>query len=81
MSSLSAIMTDRAAVMKALGRQLETERRVPLQSEEGLDFLHCNALFLLGVSNKVKVKLNLIENGRQHLPGSDGHQNALRTGN
>lgn len=50
----SGVMTDRAAVMKSFDRSLQDERRVLLQTEEGFDFLHCKAHFLLGLATEAK---------------------------
>lgn len=47
--SLTSIMSDRAAVMKSFARSLQVERRLLLQTDEGLEFLHCNAHYLLGL--------------------------------
>ncbi|KAK7103600.1 uncharacterized protein [Littorina saxatilis] len=57
LSGLSSIMSDRAAVMKSYAKQLEEERRVLLQTEDGLNFLHCNAHFLLGLASEIKKML------------------------
>ncbi|KAL8599848.1 hypothetical protein ACOMHN_038421 [Nucella lapillus] len=71
---LSGIMTDRASVMKSFGRSLEEERRVLLQTDEGLNFLHCNAHFLLGLGAECKKVLGQEEKdggerlGRDSLP-------------
>lgn len=50
---LSALMSDRASVMKAYGRQLNLTRQDLLQSDDSLAFLHCNAHFLLGLASAV----------------------------
>ena len=70
LSRLSAVMTDRASVMKSFTQCLQRERQVLLQTEEGLDFLHCNAHFLLGLSSEVrKVLLEEDEARRENQAG------------
>ena len=39
-----------------------------LQTEEGLDFLHCNAFFLLGVASDIKPILNVEDRDRTDPP-------------
>ena len=52
LQQLSGVMSDRASVMKSFNKALDEERKMLLQSEEGLQFLHCNAHFLLGLSTE-----------------------------
>ena len=72
---LSGVMTDRAAVMKSFGRKFEEERKELLQTDEGLEFLHCNAHFLLGLGAESRKALAADEKekgeplGRDSQPG------------
>lgn len=79
---LSGVMSDRASVMKSFGKRLQDERQVLLQIDEGLDFLHCNAHFLLGLGTDCKKVLANEEKesgerlGRDGLPGFHGYYKA-----
>ena len=68
LSRLSAVMTDRASVMKSFTQRLQHEGQVLLQTDEGLDFLHCNAHFLLGLPSEVR-KVLLEEDEARREPG------------
>lgn len=68
---LSGIMSDRAAVMKSFGRRLEAERKELLQEDEGLEFLHCNAHFLLGLGAESKKALAKDQKEKGDLLGRD----------
>ena len=46
LQGMSAVMSDRAPAMKSFGKQLNNERKLLLQTDKDLDFLHCNAHFL-----------------------------------
>lgn len=61
LKSLSACMTDRASNMKSFAKELEKERQSLLQTEEELQFLHCNAHFLLGLATEAKKALADLE--------------------
>lgn len=68
---LTSLMTDRAAVMKAFGRQINEKRKELLQSDENISFLHCNTHFLLGLVgavDKAFKELCLAPMGRDKLP-------------
>ena len=69
---LSAVMTDRASVMKSFGRTLEAQRQQLLQTDEGLEFLHCNAHFLLGLGTQCKKALANDEKEKGLRLGRDG---------
>ena len=43
----SALMSDRAPVLKACDGKLDAVRKDLLQTDENLAFLHCNAPFFL----------------------------------
>ena len=74
LQQLSGVMSDRASVMKSFNKALDEERKMLLQSEEGLQFLHCNAHFLLGLSTESEKILAQNEKdsgerlGRDRLP-------------
>ena len=50
LQKLQGIMSDRAAVMKCFMGRFDDMRKELLQTEEDLQFLHCNAHVLLGFS-------------------------------
>ena len=50
-SNLASTMTDRTATMKTFGRQLAEKKNEILETDTGLEFLFCNAHFLLGLSS------------------------------
>ena len=75
MSHLVGLMSDRASVMKSFDKALEKERQSILgtTAEDRLQFLHCNAHFLLGLSNMCEKIMSGIEEairplGRDRLP-------------
>ena len=68
LSRLSAVMTDRASVMKSFTQRLQHEGQVLLQTDEGLDFLQCNAHVLLGRSSEVR-QVVLEEDEARREPG------------
>ena len=74
LKGMSAVMSDRAAVMKSFGRALDEERRGMLQTDDELHFLYCNAHFLLGLSTACEKVLKKLEKdsgqrlGRDKLP-------------
>ncbi|KAL8580963.1 hypothetical protein ACOMHN_017530 [Nucella lapillus] len=61
----------KAAVMKSFQKNLEEERRILLHTDEGLDFLHCNAHFLLGLGAECKKVLGQEEKDRGEQLGRD----------
>lgn len=82
LSNMSGTMCDRAAVMGSFARALDNERREMLQTEENLQFLHCNAHFLLGMSEECKKATAKLEKdggqrlGRDQLPKFRNFQSA-----
>ena len=50
--NLAGVMTDRAAVMKRFKKDLNEAIQTTLGTEESIEFLECNAHFLLGLSVK-----------------------------
>ena len=68
LSNLSAVMSDRTATMKSYGRSMEKERQELLQTDEGLQLLHCNAHFLLGLSSELKKLLLAADATRTEPP-------------
>ena len=50
--NLAGVMTDRAAVMKKFKKDLNEAVQTTLETEESIEFLECNAHFLLGLSAK-----------------------------
>ena len=52
LANMVGLMSDRACVMKYFDRQFDDQRRQLLNTEEWLQFLHCNAHFLLGLSSE-----------------------------
>lgn len=70
LQTMSGSMTDRAEVMKSFMRKLDCERKELLQLEDDdtLQFLHCNAHFLLGLSTGCeKVLLQAEKDGGEQL--------------
>ena len=51
LSKVTSTMTDRAATMKLYSRKLHDHLKKELGCEHKLNFLHCNAHFLLGLSS------------------------------
>lgn len=49
LQNLSALMSDRAAVMKSFDAGMNSARKDLLNTDENLLFLHCNAHYLLGL--------------------------------
>ena len=76
LKNLNALMSDRASVMKSFDQELDKTRRDILETETGLDFLFCQAHFLLGLSSAAEKTLSKIEQdsgfqsslGRDRLP-------------
>ena len=54
LANMVGLMSDRASVMKSFDRQFDDHRRQLLNTEESLQFLHCNAHFLLGLSSEAE---------------------------
>ena len=51
LAKLAATMSDRAAVNKSFNAELNAMRKATLGTDEDIEFLHCNAHFLLGLAN------------------------------
>ena len=51
LSKVCATMTDRASTMKSFSRQFDMDRKDMLLTDTSMEFLHCNAHVLLGVSS------------------------------
>ncbi|KAK2168158.1 hypothetical protein LSH36_20g15003 [Paralvinella palmiformis] len=47
---LSGLMSNRCSTMKSFDRALQEERKLMLQTDEDIQFLHCNSRFLLSLS-------------------------------
>ena len=47
LKNLSGLMSDRASVMKSFDKAFSEKRKDLLETEEDMEFLHCNAHFLL----------------------------------
>ena len=47
---LSGLMSDRCSTVKSFDRAMQKEKKTLPQTEENIQFLHCNAHFLLGLS-------------------------------
>ena len=56
-SRISSTMSDRASAMKLWGKKLEEHLQEESTSNVKLNFLHCNAHFLLGLSSKCEKSL------------------------
>ena len=67
LGNLSGIMTDRAAVMKKFKSDFNSAVQATLGTEESIEFLSCNAHFLLGLSSKTNSACKLIQEDRQEL--------------
>ena len=52
LKNLSGLMSDRASVMKSFDKAFSEKRKDLLETEEDMEFLHCNAHFLLGLSSE-----------------------------
>ena len=68
LNGLTSVMCDRAAPMKSFVHKLDEERRLLLQTDEGINLLHCNAHFLLGLSSSIKKVLLEEDKNRQTPP-------------
>ena len=85
LKGMSAVMSDRAAVMKSFGHALNEERRGMLQTEDELHFLYCNAHFLLGLSSACEKDLKKTEKdsgqhlGRDRLPKFQSFKNSTES--
>ena len=60
-SNLASTMTDRTATMKTFGRQFAEKKNEILETDTGLEFLFCNAHFLLGLSSAAEKTLVAFE--------------------
>jgi hypothetical protein len=59
--NLTSLMTDRAITMKAFGQKLQEKKHAILENEDSLEFLFCNAHFLLGMSAACEKSLGEFE--------------------
>ena len=50
MTNMTGLMSDRASVMKSFGRTFNETCQKELEQTGNLEFMHCNAHFLLGLS-------------------------------
>ena len=64
LANMVGLMNDRSSVMKSFDRQFDDQRRQVLNTEESLQFLHCNAHFLLGLSSEAEHIVKDITKGR-----------------
>lgn len=74
LQNLVGLMSDRASTMKCVGKLLQQHITTTLQQEVQVEFLHCNAHFLLGISTGAEKALLRVakENG---LDGRLGREN------
>ena len=63
LANMVGLMSDRASVMKSFDRQFDDQRKRVLNTEESLQFLHCNAHFLLGLSSETEKVVKGITKG------------------
>ena len=61
LTNMTGLMSDRASVMKSFGRKLNETRQKELGQTDNLEFLHCNAHFLLGLSTASEKTLSSVE--------------------
>ena len=61
LSNLSGVMTDRASVMKKYKQDLNDAIQTTLGTTESIEFLYCNAHFLLGLSSAASTSLLAIQ--------------------
>lgn len=52
LEKLTGLMSDRASVMKSFNKAFDTQRQEKLMTQSNMEFLHCNAHFLLGLSSE-----------------------------
>ena len=73
LQNLVGLMTDRANTMKCVGKLLKQHITATLQQEVQIEFLHCNAHFLLGISTGAEKALVRVakENGLEGRLGRD----------
>jgi hypothetical protein len=71
LKNLCSVMSDRASVNKKFNSDLNSYRQRKLKTDDDVQFLYCNAHFLLGLSNKCETKLKDIE---KELEESVGHK-------
>ena len=67
LQNLAGVMSDRAAVMKKFKVDLQEAIQVTLGTQESIEFLYCNAHFLLGLSNNTNNTLQSIQQDRGEL--------------
>lgn len=68
---VTGLMSDRASVMKAFNKSFNDRRNVALGVNENVEFLHCNAHFLLGLSSATEKILKLWEKSQEQKIGRD----------
>lgn len=74
-SNLKAIISDRAAVMKKYKRDMNDLIQTTLATEESVEFLYCNAHFLLGLSSAANTCFKATQmEFQQERTGRDQHQ-------
>ena len=73
LQNLVGLTTDRANTMKCVGKLLQQHITATLQQEVQVEFLHCNAHFLLGISTGAEKALVRVakENGLEGRLGRD----------
>ena len=71
LKKLFAVMTDRAAVNKAFHSKLNQHRNEHFGEEVDIQFLNCNAHFLLGLSTSCESKLKVLE---KEIENEVGHR-------
>ena len=67
LQNLAGVMSDRAAVMKKFKVDLQEAIQATLGTQESIEFLYCNAHFLLGLSNNANNTLQSIQQDRGEL--------------
>jgi hypothetical protein len=73
LTNLSGLMSDRASVMKSFDKEMNKARQRILETQEDLNFLHCNAHFLLGLSNSCEKVLKRLEKDGDEKLGRDNN--------
>ena len=78
--NLTGLMSDRASVMKSFNHKFNTKRKELLEMEEDMEFLHCNAHFLLGLSSACEkvIKTYQKDKGKDFQFGRDKEPKFLR---
>ena len=71
LQNLSGLMSDRASVMKPFDKTFNENRKTLLDIEENMEYLHCNAHFLLGMSTMSEKVLKESEKAKGEKLGRD----------